>query len=175
MWSCLQQLPAAIPGKAGSRGYNLRGEGVNPSSSIPPVPTLPAFQGSGLFWPPCPCSGINVPHPVQEQVLRAGMGAGMSPLGVTKPIPSAPAPSWAAGAPTCRQTPRARTAVSLPREHPRDSQPALPWPGMGHTHPQPCSLCAAICSSSRHARATSQGSAATRDKVQQGHWSLQVQ
>lgn len=32
-------LPRAIPGKPGSRGYNLRGKGLQPSNSTPPMPT----------------------------------------------------------------------------------------------------------------------------------------
>ena len=33
-------LPRAIPGKPGSRGYNLWGKGLHPSNSTPPMPTL---------------------------------------------------------------------------------------------------------------------------------------
>lgn len=59
------------------------------------------------------------------------------------------------------QTPRSRTAVCPPREHPRDCQPVLPPPQICHTHthtpdPSPCG-CDATCSGCHH----SQGSAAT--------------
>lgn len=169
-------LPRAIPGKPGSRGYNLRGKGLRPSSSSPPVPTLSVFQRShrrtGLFQSPCPHSGISA---LQCSTSCAGtgvhgypksaLGAGTSHLEVHKARPICskslqPAPKG--GGSTHVQAPRSMTAVSLPTEHPRDCQPPL---RIGHTHthtpvPPPCG-CGAVCPGCHRGPATRQGSADT--------------
>ena len=153
-------LPRAIPGKLGSRGYNLRGKGLRPSNSTPPMPTplcCTVFQQSprryfsaghatmsaSLALAPC-----NAPRPAQGQVftdlLCLPWVQARALWGCTNPVPSAAAPlghSFAqhpapkGGGSTHVLTPRAMTAVFLSEEHPRDCQPA----SHRHVHPRPSS------------------------------------
>lgn len=185
-------LPRAIPGKPGSRGYNLRGKGLRPSSSSPPVPTLSVFQRShrrtGLFQSPCPHSGISA---LQCSTSCAGtgvhgypksaLGAGTSHLEVHKARPICskslqPAPKG--GGSTHVQAPRSMTAVSLPTEHPRDCQPPL---RIGHTHTPPSLLPVAVVPSAPAATVALPPARALQTPQEQrpawwqGGWSLQVQ